>query len=204
MAKKVTKATAAHGRSNPRQRVHPALPGRIAAPGKKHQPTTESGKGTPSADARPGSSSVAGPLDEEEAELLRRHREKTGRRVKVQATRLGYYDNKRRHPGDVFYIDGAKHEEDVRDPETKKLRHRKGDIIELASWMRLVPARTPLGQTTAQESVNRKHDEILAGQFAEKNADADGAGEELHEERVGGARDDDDPLGAGGESGARE
>lgn len=58
-------------------------------------------------------------------------------RVKVQATRMGFHDLKRRRPGDVFMV-------------------RRKDIN--PSWMREVSAGTPERQTTGNQALKRHHD----------------------------------------------
>lgn len=66
-------------------------------------------------------------------------------RIKVRATRQGYYDHIRRHDGDVFYIAKAE------------------DFSE--KWMVRVDARTPERVTSAPDNLRRTHDEILASRM---------------------------------------
>jgi hypothetical protein len=64
-------------------------------------------------------------------------------KIRVVATRLGYYDHKRRRVGDVFVyaapIDGD------------------GDAV-LPSWVEEASGATPLKETGAQEALNQEHD----------------------------------------------
>lgn len=68
-------------------------------------------------------------------------------RIKVRATKLGWQNNRRRRPGDVFTISGETFAADV--VETPKrgtpvVLHRQGDVKEFAAtWMELVDADTP-------------------------------------------------------------
>ncbi len=64
------------------------------------------------------------------------------RPFKVRATQIGFYDNARRRPGDVFTIQ----------------RHSEFSI----RWMERVDASTPDKITTPNESIRQQHDEILA------------------------------------------
>jgi hypothetical protein len=62
--------------------------------------------------------------------------------IRVEATRLGYYDHVRRRPGDVFTIAQA------------------SDFSR--KWMRRVDADTPERITTPNQALAQQHDEILA------------------------------------------
>lgn len=74
-------------------------------------------------------------------------------RFKVRATKLGYYDDKRRRIGDVFWV--------------ATTTNAKGQYIEFAeSWMVRVPDATPESITTGQQELRRQHDEILASKNA--------------------------------------
>lgn len=74
-------------------------------------------------------------------------------RFKVRATRLGYYDDKRRRAGDVFWVSAAKTD--------------TGKYVAFApSWMERVPDSTPESITTGQQELRRQHDEILASKAA--------------------------------------
>ncbi len=66
-------------------------------------------------------------------------------RIKVRATRQGYYDHIRRHEGDVFFI--AK-QQDFSD-----------------KWMQVVGAHVAERVTSAPEALRRQHDEILASRM---------------------------------------
>lgn len=74
-------------------------------------------------------------------------------RFKVRATTLGYYDDKRRRAGDVFWVS-------ARQTDT-------GRYVEFAeSWMVRVPDETPESITTGQQELRRQHDEINAAKKA--------------------------------------
>jgi hypothetical protein len=77
--------------------------------------------------------------------------------IKVEATKMGYYDHIRRRPGDVFRI--AK-EEDFSD-----------------NWMRRVDERTPERVTTSQQALKAQQEEIKSlkdrGELAAKTDDAE-------------------------------
>lgn len=70
---------------------------------------------------------------------------KKAKRLKVRATRMGYYDHARRREGDVFIVEEA-------------------DFS--STWMEKVSANTPEQLTTAQKALDQQHDEILAGKVA--------------------------------------
>jgi hypothetical protein len=61
--------------------------------------------------------------------------------IRVQATQLGYYDDKRRRIGDVFTIGSM-----------KEFSHK---------WMVIVDPSTPERITTGQEELRRQHDAIV-------------------------------------------
>lgn len=90
-------------------------------------------------------------------------------RLKVRATMLGYYDHVRRHEGDVFYIDGSKTEAGI----VPAFSHR---------WMEVVDEGERERTTSAQQNINRQHDEMLGGRV------------------TGRPTGDDDPLNAGNQS----
>lgn len=77
--------------------------------------------------------------------VLNRARGNVANRPKVQATKMGFYDHKRRRKGDVFSLKDPKH-------FTRK-------------WMVKVDAATPLRVTTGREELKRQHDEILGARF---------------------------------------
>ncbi len=72
-------------------------------------------------------------------------------RRRVRATKMGFYDHKRRRVGDVFDL------------------KRPGDFSQV--WMTEVSAGTPTKETGPKESLKREHDEILGGR-TEGRADA--------------------------------
>lgn len=82
------------------------------------------------------------------------------RRVKVVATRTGYYDHARRREGDVFIIEEA----DFSDAD-------RTDKVP-AGWMRRVPANTPESISTSQDAIDKAHDDLLQTKAGGK-ADAD-------------------------------
>jgi hypothetical protein len=72
-------------------------------------------------------------------------------RIKVQATKMGYYDDKLRRPGDVFTIVG------------------KASFSE--KWMQRVDGGTPEKITGSAEDLRRQHDEIQAGRLSGKGGE---------------------------------
>lgn len=62
--------------------------------------------------------------------------------ILVMATQMGYYDDLRRRPGDVFYI------------------HAEEDFSDM--WMEDAPAGAEPSITLGQDDIDRQHDEILA------------------------------------------
>jgi len=121
----------------------------------------------PTAAARPGKSSgMAGfvgedntddpddadtEVDAKTRDLIRARRDRDTP-IKVEATQLGYYDNHRRRPGEVFFI---YHESEF---------SRK--------WMRRVGGSARISKpSTAQQALNKRHDEILGGRVADNRGD---------------------------------
>jgi len=79
-------------------------------------------------------------------------------RVKVQATQLGYYEDTRRRPGDVFWI---------RSPEEFSER-----------WMRVVADDTPEHTTMLAEALRQQHEDIRGmrrGATTEESVDTTGS-----------------------------
>ena len=77
-------------------------------------------------------------------------------RVKVCATKAGYYGEVYRRPGDVFIIEG---------PLPK--RPKSADVAGLpavfsANWMELVDSDTPERVTSHNAALRQQHDEVLA------------------------------------------
>lgn len=64
-----------------------------------------------------------------------------GTKIRVRATRIGYFDHIRRREGDVFTI--------------------RNEPAFSDKWMERVDPRTPEVITTSKEDLRRKHDEIL-------------------------------------------
>lgn len=165
-------------------RVVDVVPADIAAPGRVHQPVKESGLGTPSADARPGRSSISGPLLETPEVATERLVRAQQDRLKVQATQTGYYDDIRRRAGEVFVIHGDGMGGTAEDAFSSR-------------WMQRVADDTPATGTKGPNQVIReRHDELLG---ISANTDPQGS-------KAGGARkalkgrgrtaSDDDVLGA--------
>ena len=68
--------------------------------------------------------------------------------IRVMATKVGYYDDKRRRIGDVFTVSAE--------------RNEKGGYREFSDkWMERVDEDTPERITTGNEDIRRQHDEIL-------------------------------------------
>lgn len=76
------------------------------------------------------------------------------KRLKVRATRMGYYDHIRRREGDVFVF-----------------AHVEG--TPLPSWVEQVDARTPERITTGAQELQRHHDEILASRTPGSTSELD-------------------------------
>ena len=64
-------------------------------------------------------------------------------RIRVRATQLGYYDDKRRREGDVFTI--------------------QNEQAFSAKWMERVDPRTPERITTGAQALRKFHDETMRG-----------------------------------------
>jgi len=77
--------------------------------------------------------------------------------VKVRATKMGYYDNKRRRIGDVFLV-------------------AEGDALS-ATWMTLVDRKTPEKITTGAEALQQFHDDKVGGKAMPGTGDIDVLGE---------------------------
>jgi hypothetical protein len=88
---------------------------------------------------------------------------------KVRATQMGYFNEERKRPGDVF---------------TLKFAHQFSN-----KWMERVDARTPHQTTTGQEMLRREHDDILKMRASGLPTDPD----------TGMPEGGDDPMGVGGE-----
>lgn len=91
--------------------------------------------------------------------------------LKVRATQTGYYDHIRRRPGDVFFIDGARLEEDVTAIEhatgERVVTRKKGTIAAFSDkWMEIVDPKTPESVSTANDAIRQQHDELLASRYA--------------------------------------
>lgn len=165
--------------------LRPPTPDKLKAPGEK-RPTAREGlkpigmeKAHPTAAARPGKTSgqegslAPNALTDEEVQEARDKRAARQKSMRVEATRLGYYDHTRRRIGDVFDIRG---EEDFSE-----------------NWMRSVDGKTAKRTTKSQEALDRETSDIkqLKGQAGRPG---------MHTE--GGTRDDvrqgtDNPLGEG-------
>ena len=76
----------------------------------------------------------------------------TAKRIKVRATRMGYYDHVRRRENNVFVID---------EPHFS------------ATWMEKVTRNTSESLTTAQQALNQKFDDELESRRGPSGADAD-------------------------------
>lgn len=73
---------------------------------------------------------------------------RAGQKIRVRATRLGYYDHVRRREGDVFTY-----------TLTERELARKGGG--LPTWVERVDPRTPERITTGVEELRKKHDDII-------------------------------------------
>lgn len=83
----------------------------------------------------------------------------------VRALKLGYYDDKRRRPGDVFMIRAPYEAKNV-DPEITDENDVMLDTVNVDEfsdkWMELVPDGTPLRVTTGKQALRAQHDAELA------------------------------------------
>lgn len=116
----------------------------------------------PTAAARPGKSSgMAGfapavenfdedpdnPVDATTREVIIARRERSNP-IQVEATALGYYDDNRRRPGEVFFI------------------YHKSEFS--SKWMRRTDGRRRLSApATSQQALDKRHDEILGAKAVE-------------------------------------
>lgn len=96
--------------------------------------------------------------------------------VKVRATDVGYYDHKRQREGDVFMIDGEKHDADVPllddkgEPVKRNgkpvFRFRKGELKAFSPrWMEIVDPNTPEHTSSAPEALKRAQEEITGSKL---------------------------------------
>jgi hypothetical protein len=85
--------------------------------------------------------------------------------LRVRATRLGYYDHKRRREGDVFTLRpvvGKKLEKTTPGGVGKLVPHTFTVEEQFSEyWMEVVASSTPEHTTSAPEDLRRKHEEIL-------------------------------------------
>lgn len=112
-------------------------------------------------------------------------------KVRVQEGTSGFFANLRRHESDVFTIPDEPRrtvspDEVRKHPELKSIVDGKSTIPRHYSynWMEPVDARTPERTSTAQQQINRKHDEEVdamvqqsAGIEGEVNETADTGGD---------------------------
>lgn len=104
---------------------------------------------------------------------------RTAKPIRVRATQAGYYGDKRQRPGDVFLIDGTVLDEDVLDGTGKVVRS-KGDVADFSErWMEPVDESVQVRTTTPNESIRKRHDEILGGRVTGNRSGEDaGAGDD--------------------------
>lgn len=105
-------------------------------------------------------------------------------RIRVRATRLGYYQHVRRRPTDVFDLVPriGMVDEPIMDPKTKEpkvdrddriLTHRVKRLLTAEQqfsdrWMERVDDDTPEKVTTSGEVIKARHDEIVTAKFGHK------------------------------------
>jgi hypothetical protein len=105
-------------------------------------------------------------------------------KFKVVAVADGYYDNKLRRTGDVFFIDGTL-------PTADQIKRKDGTVrdpklpLMLGKWMRPAPADAQPHITSSNEVIRRENAATAASR-------AEGG-------TVPPGDHDDDPLGAGGD-----
>jgi hypothetical protein len=104
------------------------------------------------------------------------------KKVKVEAIADGYYDNKLRRTGDVFFIDGTLPTPDQIKRKDGSSRDPKMPIL-FGKWMKLAEPDAPVHITSSNEVIRREN-AVTAAHRAE-------GGTPPHNE--------DDPLGAEGE-----
>lgn len=88
------------------------------------------------------------------------------KKMKVEATADGYYDNKLRRVGDVFFIAGTL-------PKPSELRRGDGSmrdpnvpVMFSSKWMKPAAADAPLGITSSNEAIRRQNAETAANRAA--------------------------------------
>lgn len=86
------------------------------------------------------------------------------RRVKVRATKAGYYGEIYRRPGDVFFIEGALPAK-PKSPEVADL-----PAVYSANWMELADADDVERTTSHNEALRQQHDEVLREKVMNKRA----------------------------------
>lgn len=106
---------------------------------KKTAPAAKSTQ-TPRPAARSSNEAAARRSEEQSASHV-------GRRVRVRAIRMGYYDDKRRRVDDVFIYTIGEHE-------------RK-----LPTWVEEADPSEPLRITSAPQALKQQHDELLASRY---------------------------------------
>lgn len=102
-------------------------------------------------------------------------RKPAAKRIKVQATQMGYYDHIRRRPGDIFTISGEVLEEDEKKKDAngvERVVRKKGEVAAFSrKWMRRVASNTPERITTVAQSLKQQHDAVQAEKFDPANQD---------------------------------
>ena len=69
-----------------------------------------------------------------------------GKRVRIRALKMGFYNNERRRVGDVFMA--------------------KAEAFN-PSWMEPVDGAVPIQRTTGKDELRRKHDELLSAKMGQ-------------------------------------
>ena len=110
--------------------------------------------------------------------------------MKVKATQPGFFDNIRRHEGDVFSIPEQPRrtlskKEIEANPYVKEVMDGKQSVPQAFSyrWMRQVGRNVPEKTSTAQDQINRKHDEEIRARMGAGDA---GIGDEAESADTGG------------------
>lgn len=92
------------------------------------------------------------------------------KRIKVRATRTGYYDNERKREGAVFVYELSEDEE--KKTREKRRRENEDENDGLPSWVARVDPSTPLKNSTGQQEINQQvqatRDERMAGKTGDQ------------------------------------
>lgn len=156
MAKKAVRPA---GKATPKPAApkRPARPGNKSTPAPAAPPAAAPRLGTGSAQARQAATGPAGRPGSAHTRGARQAAPAGTGNLKVRATAMGYYDNIRRRPGDVFVLKAA---------DRRQFSAR---------WMEPVDPETPEQVTTGKAAIEKQHDELLGKMVNDKNAGGTGS-----------------------------